>query len=213
MGLTVERRRTLSPAEWAAFRAIYERSFPAPERDETGGLIACIEAGERICDLALVDGDVVGLAVTKKLSVPGTAALEYLAVDPARRGEGIGSLMLAHIRQALAADVPGAHGFLFEVDPPLAADGGEREIRRRRIRFYERNGAAVVESVPAFRAPSMDGAESVAYVLMWLPAGDATEVPQGSLLQELVAALLIQSYDLDPSDPLVGEVLGDLPRP
>jgi len=192
----------------AAFAAIYEQSFPASERDDTEDLLARIEAGQRQGYVASEDGETVGIAVVLPLAGPPVAFLEYIAVDPRRRSRGIGTEMLAQLRRELAD----LDGILLELEPPESASGEERVTRERRLDFYLRNDAAIVECAPNFRAPNLENPEErVRFTLVWLPlAREGEPPPSGSFLQECVAAVLTQSYELDAADPLVAEVVADL---
>ena len=184
-----------------AFAAIYEESFPASEREDTGELLDAVDGTRRRCYLAWVDGVPVGLAVLFRLEGPSIEFLEYFAVERGRRSRGIGAAMLAQLRPVL----DGAEGVLFEVERPQDAIGAEREVRERRIAFYLRNGTTIVECAPDYRAPDLaDDGKTVPYSLMWLPlAAGAPPAPAGSLLRRCVVAVLTQSYELDPDDQLV----------
>lgn len=64
--------------------------------------------------------------------------LDYFAVMEDYRSHGIGSLFLKHF----VSSVTSYNGVLIEVEnPDYAADNHDLDIRRRRIGFYERNGA------------------------------------------------------------------------
>jgi GNAT superfamily N-acetyltransferase len=192
----------------AAFAAIYEESFPASERDATDDLLASIEAGRRDGYVASEDGVTVGMAVVLRLEGPPVAFLEYIAVDPRRRSRGIGADMLRQLRLELG----GLAGILLELEPPEGASGEERVTRERRLDFYLRNGAAIVDCAPRFRAPNLERPdEQIAFTLVWLPlAREGEPPPSGPFLRESVAAILTQSYELDAADPLVAEVVADL---
>jgi GNAT superfamily N-acetyltransferase len=221
-GLTIERPDRLEEPARARFAAIYEPSFPPSERDPTADLLAGIDAGRRHLDLACEDGEILGLAVTKPLTLPGTAVLEYLAVDPDRRNHGIGAVLLDGLAARLAAAAgPQARGYILEVELPDAPTGPGADLPRRRIGFYQRNGASLIECAPAYRAPDATGSGTVPYLLMWLPVApspapavsatsSSTTAPTGELLHDLVNAILTESYELDPDDPLVAAVLADL---
>ncbi len=63
--------------------------------------------------------------------------LDYLAVLAPFRSGGLGSQMLACIRDSFAA----YHALLLEVeDDDYAPTAAEQELQSRRIRFYQRNG-------------------------------------------------------------------------
>jgi GNAT superfamily N-acetyltransferase len=201
---TIERRRSLDPLTAARFAAIYEESFPAGERDDTSSLLASIAAGERVCDLAVDGAELLGFAVTLALEDVDVVLLEYLAVDRTLRNGGVGRRLLEHLRAQLS--VP---GMLLEVEPPEDATGADAELRRRRIGFYERNGAVVIEGAAGYRAPRSDAAGAYSYVLMWLGISEPAP-PQGAYLADCVSAVLTQSYGLDVADPLVRSVVAEL---
>jgi ribosomal protein S18 acetylase RimI-like enzyme len=210
--LTIEREVRFDRETAARFTAIYEVSFPPWERDEASALIATIQAEERLCYLARKDGAVIGIAVALALDGPSVAFLEYLAVDPEARGGGVGGKLLAHLASRLGADAGGALGLVLEVEPPGEVEGAERELRERRIAFYLRHGAAVVACAPRYRAPDLEhDGETLAFTLLWVPLheGSPSELA-GGLLHDCVAAILTQSYGLDPGDALVADVLGAL---
>lgn len=190
-----------------AFAAIYEESFPPSERDDTGELLAGLD-GRRRCWMAWEGGVPVGLAVVFRLEGLPVEFLEYFAVDSRLRSRGLGASMLARLRPELE----GAEAVLFEVERPQDATGAERAIRERRINFYLRNGATIVECAPNYRAPDLaDETKTLPFTLMWLPlAAGAPPAPAGSLLRRSVVAVLTQSYGLDSADPLVDAIADDL---
>ena len=66
--------------------------------------------------------------------------LDYFAVCEEVRDQGFGSVAL----ELLKADYTGWDGMLFEVeDDDSAETEAERQLRRRRISFYERNGVVM----------------------------------------------------------------------
>lgn len=73
--------------------------------------------------------------------------INYFAVQPDRRGQGVGSQCLRLLRQALNGT---GVSLLFEVESPEhARDQAELAVRRRRVSFYQRCGAVMtgVDSV------------------------------------------------------------------
>jgi hypothetical protein len=210
--VTIERETRLDHEDESRFTEIYETSFPPSERDETADLVASIQAGERLCFLARRDGVVVGLAVVFRLNEPSVAFLEYMAVAASERNAGIGGSIFTQLQTDLRADGEDPVGILFEVDPPEEADGAERVLRERRVDFYLRHGASVVECAPRFRAPNLSREdETVNLTLMWLPlAGGAPTELAGSFLRRCVEAVLTESYALGRDDQLVREVVDEL---
>lgn len=105
------------------------------------------------------------------------ALINYFAVQPDRRGQGVGSQCLELLRQAL--DGAGV-SLLFEVESPeCARDQAELAVRRRRVSFYRRCGAV------------MTGVDSVLfgvdYHIMLLPPADGS--PPSHSAEDLAGAL------------------------
>ncbi len=108
--------------------------FPPDELKPLNHLLRMVEEG--LCTYyALYDSDEVlsyfGLCVKN-----GYALVDYLAVNPEKRGQGIGSKTLKYLKKAA-----GDNCILIECEDILAtADPAEKIIRQRRISFYERSG-------------------------------------------------------------------------
>jgi GNAT superfamily N-acetyltransferase len=171
-------------------------------------LLASVLDGSRDCYLA-ADGDqLLGLAVVLPLHGCPVAFLEYLAVAPTARNAGIGARILAYLRQLSGTAQPGIDGIIFEVDRPQdGTDRGERSLRERRIGFYQRNGAALLEAGKNYRAPALEGDGTLAYLLMWLPVAPGALPPAGARLKAYVRAMFTQSYELGEGTALVAELV------
>ncbi|MFB6151179.1 MAG: GNAT family N-acetyltransferase [Haloarculaceae archaeon] len=107
--------RTATPADRPAIRDVARRSIQASYSLSPGEITAAIEAwydevqleetleeDNRLYLVATVDEQVVGFSESA-LSEGGEATLLWLHVDPAYRGEGVGSRVLAETRERLEA--------------------------------------------------------------------------------------------------------------
>jgi GNAT superfamily N-acetyltransferase len=200
----------LTGSDRNSFIRIYEESFPRSERDDTEALLASIEAGSRFCMVAHRNHELIGLAVLLALAELDIQFLEYFAVDSRLRSLGIGAQFLGHLGTELQSAPSPALGIVFEVDQPEHADGEERRLRQRRIEFYKRNGAVLVECAPAYRAPNLEHKGTLPSSLMWLPLNPHIRRLGGDLLKKCVLAILTQSYELRSDDPLVHDVISEL---
>ncbi len=209
-GLEFRTDKTLSEADQANFIRIYEDSFPRSERDDTGTLLSSIAAGDRDCHIVSLNGDLVGFAVLITLSKVQMPFLEYFAVDSTWRNQGIGSRFLAQVTEELRSGQTPPDGIVFEVEPPNHAVCEEQRVRQRRIGFYQRNGAVVVDCATTYRAPNLEQEGTVPYWLMWLPLRPKVGRLDGDLLRRTVAAILTESYELAGDDPLVHAVVTEL---
>ena len=105
---------------------------------------------------------------------------------------------------------PDIGGIIFEVERPAdAKDDAERELRERRIGFYQRAGAVLVEGAGNYHAPSAVAEEMLYYLLMWLPVIPGAPPPAGERLRACVAAVLAEGYGLGRDNPLVLELAAD----
>nr|WP_308628372.1 hypothetical protein [uncultured Eisenbergiella sp.] len=84
--------------------------------------------------------------------------LDYYAFLEEQRNKGFGSIFLQNMRKQ--TDFPGC--YLECEDPDTASSGEEKSLRRRRIGFYQRNGAFLTQ----VRACLF----GVTYRMLWLPS-------------------------------------------
>lgn len=180
-------------ADDAAARAVYEASFPPSLRAPWSDLVHH-RLDERF--VVLVEGDAaaaadattVGIALIRRLGDTGMAFVRYLAVDPTRRDRGLGSQLVAHLREALRADGIGV--VLLDVEKPV---GAHAEEDRRRIAFYERCGLTLLD-VPDYAPPEHgETGEIVPLLLMGEVLDDAAPLT-GARLDEAVRAVLLHRY-------------------
>jgi ribosomal protein S18 acetylase RimI-like enzyme len=188
---------------------IYVASFPATERLEFADILESIGNGERSLHTACDGETVVGFAVTMPLIRAHVLLLEYLAVREDARNQGVGSTLLQDILETLRC-TNGGQGILFEVEPPEDEIGPKTEMRKRRIEFYRRIGAEVVDDGGAYRMPDLSGEGSMPMRLMWLPRDPACKAAVEQHLGLCIAEIYRVSYRRQVDDPLLQSILQDL---
>lgn len=181
------------------FRAIYLDSFPPHERAEFPSLIESIATGTRWFFAATCNDDLLGLAIIVPCVVADVHLLEYLAVDASARNAGIGGKLLQSVVAAIRVTRP-AIGLLIEVEPNDEGNAAERKLRARRIEFYRRHGALVVEDAPNYRVPLTDREGTMRMKLLWLPIVENVEAPRGDKLRACVRGILEKSYGANGID-------------
>lgn len=162
----------LRPLTVSQLHALYQpslaRDFPPDELMPWPRMEALTQAGQQAA-YGLFEGSTLtayGIFILDP-ALPA-ALLNYFAVEPQYRNQGIGSLALAMLRQA--AEEQGLRCILFEVESPQAALTPEdAALRQRRIGFYLRCGAQ-----PTGVVSQLFGVD---YQIMLLPAGDASVSP------------------------------------
>jgi len=114
-----------------AAREIYEESFPPCERVAFDDLLNSLEISAY-----LLDGDVVGMG--GGYSAGKYWYSSYLAVRRDLRNRGLGARIIEAALRLLGGEI------LFSVEAP-DANAPDDDIRRRRIRLYERHGARLTQ--------------------------------------------------------------------
>lgn len=106
--------------------------FPPNELKPLSSILEMAEEGLCTC-YAVYDGGKV-LSYFNLCEKDGYVLVDYLAVNPEMRGQGIGSMTLEYLKKAA-----GDNCILVECEDILKAkDREEENVRRRRIAFYER---------------------------------------------------------------------------
>ncbi len=191
--------------------AIYITSFPPGEREPFQPLLQSVRRGRHLLFLANEGAAIAGFAFLSRLSRVQCCYLEYLATAPGFRNRGIGARMLSYLRERLQQEGE-ARAILLEVDSPdlEGLTSEENDIRKRRIGFYARNGAALLDTNGAYCAPDLlDRSQRIAMEIMKIPLadGDGERVDaRGAVL-----SLLTEAYGLEEEDMLAAEVMRGLP--
>ncbi len=196
--IRVVRQARLLADQVERFCAINADAFPASERTPCSALREEIADGRRWLFTASYDGSLIGFGVLMPNVARDIHLLEFLAVDHAWRGKGVGTRLLEIIAHELPA---GAGGILIEVESDEAGSPKELPIRRQRIQFYVRNGFQLINCPFAYCAPNQVGGEDVSMKLMWRGLKDAA-TPSGYELLECIAGIYTKCYDLSESSPL-----------
>ena len=208
-GIRVAEQTRLASKSRDQLRAIYHDSFPVHERADFAFLVDSIAAGERWFFTATRGDELFGFAIIVPYVARDVHLLEYLAVARQARSAGIGGVLLKH-----SVDAPRANGsiagILLEVEHDDDGDADERALRARRIAFYERNGARLVEGVPNYRVPLIGCTGTMRMKLLWLAVDANVEAPRGGKLRECVAGILERSYGLREEDALVRGILAGI---
>jgi|YNPNPStandDraft_1061719.scaffolds.fasta_scaffold05100_2 GNAT superfamily N-acetyltransferase len=209
----------LTADQMAAAVAIYREAFEAPWEMPAAALADFARARDSASTLgraiAAVEGEeAIGLALSSYLARSNLLHLKYLAVATARRGRGVGSLLLRAqiaageaIAQALGR--PGCRGVLLEVEiPDGPPPGADRELRRRRIAFYRRHGA-LSTGIP-FPRPDRAPPEQPDWEIMLLPGSAWRAALDGSVRRDLARSLLVEGYGVDEEAPWLAAYLASL---
>lgn len=185
---------------------IYEACFPPLERIPLAAMLDSVASGHELI-LTLEAGEtILGFALLRWLVDLNMLFLEYIAVDPALQGQGYGGVMLQRVIEE-AKTRPEILGIIFEIESPEDGSPAERALRLRRIRFYARYAAELIEDHGAYRMPDITGLGSMPMKLMWIPTQPGAE---GYPMRDFRAWLVdfYQAvYGLGEEDPFFQQIL------
>lgn len=168
-----------------AARAIYEASFPPSLRAPWSDLTHHRD-DEQL--LVLAEDDVLGTALIRRLGPTDMTFVRYLAIDPARRNQGLGAALIDRLRDHLTGS--GVAVMLLDVEQPI---GAHAQDDRRRIAFYERCGLSLLD-VPDYEPPEHgETGEIVPLLLMGQVLDDGAPLT-GDRLDAAVRAVLKYRY-------------------
>lgn len=117
--------------DWLRIHRLYAKSFPRSERKPFGRIVSMMRAGKSDVWCFEKNGRFAGFASTIK--DVELILIDYLAVVPKLRSCGVGSAMLAAMKQC--AEKP----LFVEIESMYEPGAGQQE-RIRRKQFYLRNG-------------------------------------------------------------------------
>ena len=134
--------RRLREEDRPAYEALYESSFPASERKDLNFMLTGDNsAAYEVLAVSTPDHPVAGMVIT--VTHGNLTMLDYFAVTPDLRGQGLGHAVLPLIRDHVRKS-GGGHFFLeIETPPPLCIPRdpcANAEQRMRRKAFYASAG-------------------------------------------------------------------------
>ena len=194
---------------------IYEEAFPIEERIPTENLRSMIRQTSAATDhvdhwWAGIDQPdrVWGMASFSYYCATRWAYLPFLAIHNEERGRGLGGYLFQEVllqvkEDAIRLDGKPGIGLCFEVERPQDGhDDAEREKRQRRIRFYERNGAFVINGVDFVAPPLGHGFPALPLILMACPMPKAAPlVLDRALTKDVVDTVLRYGYGAGADNP------------
>jgi ribosomal protein S18 acetylase RimI-like enzyme len=138
-----------------AWLELYAAAFPPDERVPAEEHLEVLRAraqgkpgSARLLAAVDEEDDLVGMARYDLLEDLAAAYLMYLAVVPERRGQGIGGAFYRELLRRLAEEGRPLRALVLEVERPDHAVPGEgRRDAERRIDFYRRLGARLLEGI------------------------------------------------------------------
>ncbi len=201
---------TFRPDQVRQIEAIYDVSFPPKERKPFWLVANAIQSGQYTVFVVSqdrgVDAESIAFALLMRLRTSQAMYIEYLAVAQALRGQGIGSFLL-HSMIAFLENTA-ASAIVWEVDPPDQAG----DDKARRIKFYERLGARLIEQSKPYAMPNYrKGSGTLPLRLMWKPLHHDRDQPTRAELIAFISDIYETEYA--GHDALRDEIIASLDAP
>jgi GNAT superfamily N-acetyltransferase len=203
----------LESSEGETFRqlyAIYAASIAAREQKPEGWIAAMIGAAQYRVWVAKAGGLVRGFSILFVPAAGGFALLEYMAVAPDRRNQGLGAeLFRRTVEHAVA---PGGRKLpvLLEIDSDREASS-DRVIRTRREGFYRRLGCLRIAGLHYLMPLAGEGSPPEMDLLVY--SAEQLGGLGWSELRRWLETIYRDVYRCSPDDPRLAQMVADLPDP
>lgn len=189
---------------------IYENAFPLNERDSQSQLLYALMSKIANIGTYYIDDRVAGIAVIYTMKKLPFMFLHYFAIAESFRNGGFGSQMFSQIMHEFEDKA-----LIWEVEDIHAArNADEKKLRERRINFYLRHGATLLNN--PFIQPPLHHGECIPMRLMQYSSQPQRILEDEKLIAE---AIYFEKYQvvnridasvlfdlLDRCDPVVKQV-------
>lgn len=191
--------------EFEEFSKIYIESFPPQERPDLETIAHRLT--DRISRLFVgkIGDRVVSIALLYALKNPNFVLLDFIGTDSQYRSQGLGTQMMNHLGETLKSRQ--IHLIIEVEDPQYSSNFKQGE---RRIAFYRRLGAKILENVPYLLAPFAGETPTKMKLMIWPDYGQPCL--SGALLTELIYDIYQNLYDRDRDDPFLNSFINDIPE-
>ena len=200
---------TIEPMDSAAFEALYAlyaAAFPVSEQKPKAQLYALVSDPDYAVYTVSGPEGLEGFAVFFAAETASFFLLEYLAVAPRNRSQGIGTLLLRDSLAALYAQRR-RKPVLIEIDA-VDVSGNDGGISRKREAFYRRNGCTKILGFGYILGLKSDR-PAPPMELMLLDPG-RTEIGRDTL-REWIETVYDKVYGRPRTAPQIARMFADLP--
>lgn len=185
--------------------ALYRDTFPARERIPIPWVRSEVASGKTQLWAGYFRGKLALMSIVEPLPISGFLLLGYLATDPQFRNLKLGSRFLQYIIDGAKRE---SKSLVLEVEHPDF--GGDRDLKERRIGFYQRFGAKILKDIVYILPPLDGGSQATEMMLMVIPCGDEKMLSK-TVVQQLTRELYTQVYRRHPDEPIF-DWIEDIPE-
>ena len=184
---------------------IYNESFPSNEKQPLSLIKKRITEKKSNLFVGLVNEEVICMALLWDFKDLEFVLLDYMAVDKEYRNNKFGTCLFKFLSNKLNSR---NKYMIIEVENYLF--GNNKELRKKRINFYIRNGAYVLHEIP-YLLPSLDGTHPTEMNLMISPKY-RKEMINGDKIEKLITQLYIDLYGKTENNNLLLSILKNTPN-
>lgn len=209
--------RSTDPSMKAIERLI-DQAFPSNEIIPFSKIRHRVETGLQVVFSCRRDAEVIAFALFANFSQSHFLLLDYFAVAPAARGQGIGSHLLKLAIASLRRDHPDCP-ILAEVEDPSEGDSLARKLKR--VRFYQRLGMQFITNF-SYLLPPLNHEGDVPIDLTqkatFEPLKFLVDLPEkgntltSSTLRAILELLLSHHYGFNNASDVIDHLLVQFPE-
>ena len=183
---------------------LYHSSFPDNERQTEETIISRIESGNSRLFAGIFNEQVVSMGILWNFSTIDFVLLDYLAVDEKMRQQGLGSRFFRFLAEVVCLE---NKSMVLEVEDP--AFGENHTERKKRVLFYLKNGAFLLQDVP-YILPPLDNTTPTHMLLMVYPFKKNPHFTCEEI-KRLILFLYSELYNRTEKDVLFKSFINKLP--
>lgn len=189
---------------------IYKSSFPSNETRPIEKIAEMLKRDKNYQLFVLMkDNSVVGISLMYVFRTLGIGLLDYMAVKPNYKRQGLGKEIFKDTLEKFMSDTPDGIGLLMEIqreDAPNLQEG-EINVRKHRLRFYSNMGAKIL-GVNYLLPPIQHDFEPEQMYLMIKPVNQIDYLPKEYVLQyiETIYSTIYQYQAKDLLDTISREL-------
>ncbi|MBN1251357.1 MAG: GNAT family N-acetyltransferase [Bacteroidales bacterium] len=180
--------------------SIYNNSFPENEKQLVSVIKNRIDEAKSHLFVGILKTKVVCMALLWEFNNSEFILLEYLAVKENQRNKNYGSKILNFIIDKVKIN---NKYLIIEVENYLF--GNNIEQRKKRINFYIKNGAYILNNVP-YLIPSLNNTLATETLLMLAPKYHKLYLKKHEV-DELIRRLYVELYQKSENDKMLNSIL------
>lgn len=205
MGTEFYKIEDLSDARYDQAMEIYIQSFPPNERQNINLVRERIQSGVSDLYVGTRFNEVICFGMLWNFKSIDFVLLDYMAVKENFRGMKIGSELFQYLCDSVTRI---NKSFVFEVEHP--AFGFNKREREKRINFYLKNGAFILDNF-TYLLPPLHDSSPTEMILMVYPPGKKKEYSHKEI-KELVISLYNDLYQRNSKDNLLQSFINTIPE-